>query len=296
MSKNEYQHLVVFDKQSSHIMMEKLAKRVMKRRQTLGLSLKSCAQKAQLSTRYLIQVEQGKANLSIAKLNQLCFALELRPAELLSEGRRGRIDTLLSSLSQSELNEAFELLSSHFKQNRLKLVALLGVRGAGKSTVGQALAKALSWPMIEVDEEIESRAGLSLNELFAVHGETYYRRLEGEVLQSLKEREQPAVIATGGSIVTHHLHYTLLKKMSYTIYLQASAEEHMGRVIAQGDQRPMKDNPQAMNELKALLKSRQPLYEMANKKMITSHKTINAIVTELKKAIETDLLFTGMDL
>ncbi len=262
--------------------LQALAHRVVQRRQSLGLSLKDCASKANLSTRYLMQVEAGQANISVIKLNQLCIALEVRLAELLSEGTRGEIDSLLSELNQQELQEAHTLLKARFKSSQVSLISLLGVRGAGKSTLGRLLANDLGWPMIELDEEIERIAGLSLAEVFSVHGEPYYRRLEGEVLEELQQQNFSAIIATGGSIVTHPQHYALLKAMSYTIYLEASAEEHMNRVIAQGDQRPMRDHPKAMSELKKLLASRAPLYQKADFHLLTSQCTEHDLLQQLK--------------
>ena len=267
-----------------------LSKRVIQRRHSLGLSIKDCAKEAGLSARYLIQVEKGQANISLGKLNQLCVALNVRPAELLSEGQRGAIDTLLSALNETQLDEAFELLNLHFQSQKPTLISLLGVRGAGKSSIGARLANELGWLMIEVDEEIERVSGLGLSELFAVHGEPYYRRLEGEVLRELQTLSQPAVIATGGSIVTHHHHYALLKELTYTIYLKATAEEHMSRVIAQGDQRPMRDHPKAMSELKRLLSLRAPLYQSADYMINTSIHTVDQLVDELKVHLHTMVL------
>lgn len=263
-----------------------LSQRVTQRRHSLGLSLKDCALKAGFSARYLMQVEAAEANISLLKLQQLCIALQLRPAELISDGERGEIDQILSSLNQEQLRDALELLKVHFQTDKPVLISFLGVRGAGKSTLGLRLAQELNWPMIELDEEIERIAGLSLSELFAVHGEPYYRRLEGEVLNELQELKHSAIIATGGSIVTHHHHYALLKELTYTIYLKASAEEHMNRVIAQGDQRPMRDHPKAMSELKRLLNSRAHLYLMADYCLNTSQADIETLtqvlMTQLK--------------
>ncbi len=262
-------------------LLKELSIRVTQRRHSMGLSIKECAASAGLSSRYLIQVEAGQANISLGKLSRLCLTLEVRLAELLSQGPRGQIDALLSKLNTAQLTEAHDLLKSHFRPQRPSMISLLGVRGAGKSTVGKRLADRLGWEMIELDEEIEKRAGLSLSELFSVHGEPYYRRLEGEVLRHLQSHDQSAVIATGGSIVTHHLHYSLLKSMSSTVFLQATAAEHMERVVAQGDKRPMRDHPQAMKELERLLAERAPLYKSANLIIDTSHHSISEIIETL---------------
>ena len=266
--------------QTPHILRQ-LAERVSQRRHSLGLSIKECAQRADFSPRYWIQVEAGKANVSIVKLTRLCEALNLRMAELLSEGTRGQIDHLLSDLTPSQLNEALELLSARFSSSRVTMISLLGVRGAGKSTIGQMLGQMLGWSFVELDEEIESASGLSLSELFAVHGEPYYRRLEGEALQRLRSRTQPAIIATGGSIVTHPKHFSLLRALTRTVYLYTTAEEHMRRVIDQGDQRPMRDHPHAMTALRALLRERTPLYRGADLCIETTHQSVREISDQL---------------
>ena len=260
---------------------DQLARRVSQRRHALGLSIKECAQRADFSPRYWIQVEAGEANVSLVKLTRLCEALNLRIAELLSEGSRGQIDHLLSDLTPDQLTEAYELLSARFSTPAASLISLLGVRGAGKSTIGKALGQHLGWTFIELDEEIESASGLSLSELFAVHGEPYYRRLEGDALQRLRSLDQPAIIATGGSIVTHPKHFALLRAMTRTIYLHTTAEEHMRRVVNQGDQRPMRDHPHAMTALQALLKERTPLYQSADLCVETTGQSVQAIVSLL---------------
>ena len=270
--------------QARHIQ-RKLAERIAQRRRSLGLSIKECAQRADFSTRYWIQVEAGEANVSLVKLIKLCETLNFRMAELLSDGTRGKIDHLLSNLMPNQLTEAYDLLSARFSTPAVPLISLLGVRGAGKSTIGRALGQKLSWRFIELDEEIESASGLSLSELFAVHGETYYRRLEGEALQRLLSLDKPAIIATGGSIVTHPGHFALLQALTRTIYLYTTAEEHMRRVINQGDQRPMRDHPHAMSALRALLKERDPLYRSANLCIESTHQDVHTITSELTQWI-----------
>jgi XRE family aerobic/anaerobic benzoate catabolism transcriptional regulator len=269
------------DQSHATYIQSQLARRVSQRRHALGLSIKECAQRADFSPRYWIQVEAGKANVSLVKLTRLCEALSLRIAELLSEGSRGQIDHLLSDLTPDQLTEAYELLSARFSTPAASLISLLGVRGAGKSTIGKALGQHLGWTFIELDEEIESASGLSLSELFAVHGEPYYRRLEGDALQRLRSLDQPAIIATGGSIVTHPKHFALLRAMTRTIYLHTTAEEHMRRVVNQGDQRPMRDHPHAMTALQALLKERTPLYQSADLCVETTEQSVQAIVSQL---------------
>ena len=234
-----------------------------------------------MSARYLIQAEAGEANLSLMKVAALAQTLGLRLSELVSEGERGRIDTLLSALSQEELEVAYQLLSERFGQPPPPMISLLGVRGAGKSSVGRALAERLGWRLIELDARVEQLAELSLAELFSVHGEAYYRRLEREALSELLQGETPAVVATGGSIVTCEESFELLKRHTETIWLKAEAEQHWERVIRQGDQRPMRDHPHAMAELRSLLTSRAPLYAQAKFCVDTSGLSVEAVVERL---------------
>jgi XRE family aerobic/anaerobic benzoate catabolism transcriptional regulator len=143
-------------------------------------------------------------------------------------------------------------------------IALLGVRGAGKSSVGAALARDLGVAFVELDQRIEQTAGLPLGELFALHGEAYYRRIEREVLTQLLADPPPMVLAAGGSIVNDPTNYTLLRARCRTVWLSARAEDHWNRVVAQGDQRPMAENPHAFAELRALLAARDKLYARAD--------------------------------
>jgi XRE family aerobic/anaerobic benzoate catabolism transcriptional regulator len=177
-----------------------------------------------------------------------------------------------------------------------KPIALLGVRGAGKSTIGAALARKLGMRFVEVDQEIEEAAGLSLGDVFTLHGEAYYRRVEREVLARLladptpprvkesnagSRSETGLVLATGGSIVNDPTNYALLLRRAHTVWLKARPEDHWNRVVAQGDQRPMAENPHAFEELRALLAARQRLYARAEQTIDTSDRTIKQIVAEL---------------
>ena len=143
------------------------------------------------------------------------------------------------------------------------MIALLGLRGAGKSTIGRRLARRLRVPFVELDRRVEEAAGLSLDEIFALHGQDYYRRLERDALELLIADDRPAVVATGGGIVTSGETYAFLRRRALTVWLRAEAEDHWNRVVQQGDRRPMADNPEAMAELRRLLAERQPSYSEA---------------------------------
>jgi XRE family transcriptional regulator, aerobic/anaerobic benzoate catabolism transcriptional regulator len=201
-----------------------------------GWTLQELARRSEMSPRFLVQVEAGDANLSVRKLAGLARALGTTPAALLS-GPGGEAD--------------------------LPVVALLGLRGAGKTTIGRKLARRLRVPFVELDQRIEEAAGLRLDEIFALHGETYYRRLEREALDRVLS-EGPLVLATGGGLPTSPETWALLKRRALTIWLRARPEDHWNRVVQQGDKRPMADNPQAMAELRQLLEAREPLYAQAH--------------------------------
>ncbi len=227
--------------------LERLAERVRARRKERGLTLRELGATAGVSERFLVLVEGGHANVSITKLDDIARALGATAAELIvpaaGEPRREEVPAKASS--------------------RAPLVALLGLRGAGKTTVGTLAAKRLGVSFFELDALVAERAGTSLGEIFAMHGAAYYRRLEREELERLISAGASGVLATGGSLVTDHGSYELLRRSSVTVWLKAKAQDHWARVVAQGDARPMADRSGAMNELRALLRARRALYERA---------------------------------
>jgi len=219
-----------------------LGRRVRKRRREKGLSQEALAGKAGLSPRFVSQVEAGAGNISILRLLELARVLEL-PLEELVRWRQPAAPGL---------------------------IALIGLRGAGKSTLGKRVARALKLPFFELDRLIEQEAGLGLGEIFALHGEAYYRRLERRVLSRLLASGEPAVLATGGGLVTDRTSFDLLKRATTTFWLKALPAEHLGRVAAQGDRRPMAGRSDPLAELRALLRERQSLYRQAEHTIDTS--------------------------
>jgi XRE family aerobic/anaerobic benzoate catabolism transcriptional regulator len=159
------------------------------------------------------------------------------------------------------------------------------VRGAGKSTIGPALAQRLGMPFVEVDQRIEQAAGLRLSEIFELHGEAYYRRLEREVLMQLLADGTARVLATGGSIVNDPMNFALLREHARTVWLRARAEDHWNRVVAQGDRRPMAGSPHAFEELRALLAARENLYARAEHAIETSGRSVDEVVDEVAASI-----------
>ncbi|HEX9636473.1 MAG TPA: shikimate kinase [Acidobacteriota bacterium] len=220
-----------------------VGRRVRRLRERRTLSREALARKAGLSPRFLAGLENYGDNISLERLAALARALELPIAQLLPE-------------PDAEAEPAA-------RPAEPPVIALLGVRGAGKSTVGAALAKRLDLPFHELDDSIEAQAGLGLAEIFAVHGEHYYRRLERETLRRLLGKGEPAVLAVSGGLVTDRESYDLLRERCTTVWLKARPQDHWQRVVRQGDRRPMAASPHARAELKALLATREPLYKQA---------------------------------
>lgn len=262
----------------------RLGERLRSRRLALGMTVKALAESSGLSARYVISAEHGRANLSVDKMEQLCVALDLPLTWLVSDAERGEIDGLLAGRTRAELAEIAAWLRERFAPRGAVHVALLGVRGAGKSAVGRRLAARLGRPFVELDARVEQLADLSLGEIFAVHGEAYYRRLELEALDGVLG-EPPSVLATGGGIVTHPEAYARLRHGATTVWLEADPEDHWDRVIQQGDQRPMRDHPHAMAELRALLAARRPLYAQADLTVNTSAHSLEHIVLHLAQKL-----------
>ncbi|HVO30214.1 MAG TPA: shikimate kinase, partial [bacterium] len=168
---------------------------------------------------------------------------------------------------------------------RARVIALVGLRGAGKSTIGRRLAERLHRPFVELDQLVESAAGLKLEEIFALHGDAFYRRLETATLEAFFRDRPEAVLATGGGIVTNAQAFGLLKELSTVVWLKATVDEHWSRVVRQGDRRPMRANPRAKAELKALLRTREPLYRQADRVVDTSELGVAGSVEALARAL-----------
>lgn len=225
------------------------------RRKLRGLSQDQLGRLAGLSTRYISQIEAGRGNLSILRLLELTQALGI---------------SLQDVLQTDKLHP---------------IVALIGLRGAGKSTVGKDLARRLDRPFAELDGLIEDEVGLGLAEIFAIHGENYYRRLEREVLTRFVSRGTSAVLATGGSLVTDRGSFDLLKGSAVIIWLRARPELHLDRVSAQGDRRPMAGRADPLSDLTLLLRERESLYAEADITIDTTGLSIEEVVSEAMRRL-----------
>jgi XRE family aerobic/anaerobic benzoate catabolism transcriptional regulator len=241
-----------------------LGRAVRARRSERGLTLKALAESAHLSVRFLLQLEAGVGNVSVGRLLDIAEALGTKPAELLAS------------------------LHEQPTQERRGIVALLGLRGAGKSTLGALAAKELGVPFVELDALVAKHAGMSLPVIFEVHGEAYFRRVEREALRKFLDETDRAVLATSGSIVTDKETFALLRKRTRTIWLRADPGDHLRRVVAQGDLRPMQGRPAASRELGDLLRARRHLYAQADATIETSTlgpDRSSALIVELSREI-----------
>lgn len=241
--------------QPAGIFLKALGQKIRTHRLLRGWSQHRLAELAGLSPRYVSQLEAGHGNISILRLYELSRALGIALHDVV------RVD------------------------DRPRTIALIGLRGAGKSTVGPRLADELGRPFVELDALVEEEAGLGLDEIFALHGESYYRRLERDVLSRFLADEDPAVLATGGSLVNDSATYHLLKTKTITVWLKAEPAQHLGRVAAQGDRRPMAGRADPLAELRALLKEREPLYRQAELVVDTSASSPDDVTAEILRQI-----------
>jgi XRE family aerobic/anaerobic benzoate catabolism transcriptional regulator len=259
-------------------------------REQRALSRRALSEKCGVSERFLADLEAGAGNISVVRLAEVARALGTSAGSLLTEAE-GRVpyaaSALLAGLSREELNEAERWLRARFSQaDGDPLVALVGLRGAGKSTIGRALANKLSVPFFELDALVEEAAGLSLAGIFSLHGEAYYRRLAREVLTRFLAETEAGVLATGGGLVLDREAWKLLQRRCRTVWLQATPDDHWQRVLAQGDERPSAASPHARDELRALLKAREPLYAQADVAVDTSRLGVAGAVREIVKHLE----------
>jgi XRE family aerobic/anaerobic benzoate catabolism transcriptional regulator len=233
-----------------------LGDRVRAWRSEHGMTRKALAAASGVSERYLAQLEAGEGNISVLLLRKVARAMGVPVESLVRE-----------------------------EAPREKPIALLGLRGAGKSTLGAKLAERLGVPFVELDREVEKEAGAELGEVFAMYGQDAYRRFERRALERVLAQNTQCVIATGGSLVTDPGTYKLVLDRCTCIWLKASPEEHMSRVIAQGDMRPFKGRSAALDEIKKLLDDRDRLYSRANATVDTSGKSLKQALTELRHAL-----------
>jgi XRE family aerobic/anaerobic benzoate catabolism transcriptional regulator len=262
-----------------------------------GMTRKQLASDSGLSERFLADVETGKGNVSINSLEATARALNLTILDLLQDApppALARVQHLLTRLDDGQLDQAHALLADtfglHDEQGREKRIALIGLRGAGKSTLGAQLAAQRGVPFVELDREIEREAGTSMNEILLLHGQAGYRRYERRALMRIAEdHADGVVVTTGGSIVSERETFDLLQSRFWCVWLKASPEEHMSRVVAQGDMRPFDTTRgatnEAMEDLRRILASRESLYARADAVVDTAARTVKQSMKDLERAV-----------
>jgi len=269
-----------------------LGRRVRNAREQRGMARKVLCRAAQVSERYLAALEAGEGNISVVLLRRVASALGLRlgdffdASESLPEQRL--IRRLLDSLPPKRLQEALARLTAEFGQDesvRRQRITLIGLRGAGKSTLGSLLSKELKRPLVELDREIEREAGITLSEVFLLYGQAGFRRIEKRCLERIIHSQEEIVLTVGGGIVSETETFNLLLLNCFTVWIKAVPEQHMARVVAQGDMRPMAGNSEAMEDLRKILASREPLYGKADAIVDTSGREISEALVELRRVI-----------
>jgi XRE family aerobic/anaerobic benzoate catabolism transcriptional regulator len=270
----------------------RLGERVRELRARRGMTRKILAKDSGVSERYLAQLETGQGNASLLTVRQVARALDVPVEALLGEGEDDDALTsaiaVLRGLRPEQQGEARDLLERTFRgvdpAARDGRIALIGLRGAGKTTLGTALAEKLGVPFVELDREIERAAGVPLATIFDLYGQAGFRRLERRCLDAVLAEHPRFVLATGGSLVSEPSTFEHLLATCRTIWLHASPAEHMERVVAQGDMRPMAGNRESMADLQRILAGRTALYRRADADVDTSHRPVEQSLSALLAA------------
>jgi XRE family aerobic/anaerobic benzoate catabolism transcriptional regulator len=273
---------------------EEVGRRVRLGRAKRGMTRRQLAQESGASERYLAQIESGAGNPTILVMRAISDALEMPMAELVPEARGrssalDRIVDLLGQLPPDELPAIAELIEKHSGRaaaaDRAQRIALVGLRGAGKSTLGRKLADQLDYPFVELNRMIEQEYGASLPMLIEMSGLATFRRYERACLERVLAEHPRVVIATAGGIVSNPETYALLLRRTHAVWVIAKPEEHMSRVMQQGDFRPMAKNREAMADLVAILEARKADYARAEAKLDTSGATVEQSLAKLNKIV-----------
>ncbi len=272
-----------------------LGARVRELRNRRGLTRKRMARAADVSERHLAQLEAGEGNVSIVLLRRIAAALHVTLAELFAAEAETRhekvlIQRFLERLPAHRVEDVMFRLLREFGDEeaaRRKRVALIGLRGAGKSTLGSRLGQGLNIPFIELDGEIEKDTGMPLGEIFSLYGQTGYRAIEKRLLERVVQEHERLILSVGGGVVSEKETYDYLLSNCYTIWIKALPEEYMARVIAQGDLRVMGGSTEAMRDLRGILEAREPLYRKADVYLDTSGHSVDESFAKLKSALQT---------
>jgi XRE family aerobic/anaerobic benzoate catabolism transcriptional regulator len=273
-----------------------LADKIRGLRAQRGMTRSALAADSGVSLRFLAQLESGQGNPSVLVLRRIASAMGFPPDDLLSENAAPTIDRmllmqLLKRLSNGDIAKTHRLLTHELgldsvSEGNRPYITLIGLRGAGKTTLGRRLAKHRGVPFFELDREVEREYGATIGEILQLHGQPGYRRFERESLQAVLSNNSAAIIETGGGLAADPETLPLLLEHSLAIWVRASPEEHVQRVIDQGDLRPMARSRQAMRELKDILKVREPFYRQAHLHLMTSGRTVDQSFQELLDLLE----------
>ncbi len=273
-------------------LLERLGNQVRSLRARRGMTRKTLATHSEVSERYLAELEQGRGNISIRLLGRVARALETELSHLLAAHEnqtpeQSLILELTRELSIEDQKAALQMLYERFavSEGSKRRVALIGLRGAGKSTLGQRLAERLEIPFVGLVGVIEGLAGMSVAEIFSFSGESGYRRLEEQALYETLNRSESCVIETGGSIVAEPKLLNTLLTTCFVIWLRTHPEQYMERVVAQGDLRPMLNHPDAMSNLRRLLAEREPFYAKAHVSVDTTDQTIDESLEDVFRSL-----------
>jgi len=271
-----------------------IGREVRKNRAKRGMTRRQLAHASLTSERYLAQIESGGGNPSVSVLRAIAQALELPPAALLPESadRSEALSPVLDLIAQVPEGELPALakeiearIASRAGADRARRIALVGLRGAGKSTLGRMLAQHLGWPFIELDRRVEEDYGASIPDLIEMAGTATFRRHERSALQRVIAEHEAAVVTTAGGIVADPDTYALLLRRTHTVWIKARPEEHMSRVMAQGDFRPMAQNREAMADLVAILEARRADYARAEAEVDTAGDAVEQSFAKLLRVV-----------
>ena len=278
--------------ESDNRYLEQLGLRIRRLRKSQGMSRKNLARSSGVSERYLAQIETGTGNISVLLLKQIARALSVRVEELAAEKEIDveaiSVMSTLRTVSRTD-RESFWQMFNEWQQNHSaghQRVALIGLRGAGKSTLGKLVAQQLNIPFLEINEEIQKECGLSIQEVISLYGDQGYRKLAERSISAIKAQYNRVILAVAGGMLVESSAYDSLLGAFHTVWIKASPDEHMARVQAQGDSRPMEGHPQAMQELQEILEYRQRFYMRAEISVDTSSRSVSQSRVDLINAIK----------
>lgn len=273
--------------------MARVGERVRHARDRKGIPRRVLSEKSGVSPRYLAQLEAGEGNISIGLLTRVAHALDHRLEWLVGEDDPWssdvhRIAELFRSADNATQARVRAVLSPDpAETSRAQRICLVGLRGAGKSTLGRRAGEALGLPFVELNREIEEQSGMPVDELMALYGQEGYRRLEAQAISRVIATHETMILAVAGGIVAEPETYATLLDHFHTIWVKATPAEHMARVREQGDTRPMAGNPEAMDQLKSILTAREALYERALARLDTAGRTEDESLADLLALIQT---------